>query len=295
MYETSRNESSYARLIFCFVCDIFLFVVAAAALAVASALAHRQEPQHENEADEEDRELEWREDALHEGPSRSVAPTPLLSIDSHDVFAISARTGESVDAVVATVVLTRDPVLADTAATALMVTDGEWADVARDMGVPAAPDLKTMLADPDIQGVILTVPNEQHLPVAREVGAALADEGAVAGNVGQHILLVRVESGGDELGMAAACQSLQRPRVEAGGQRPAGLALAGAFFIASMLDRRSDEKGNKIDMSDNLASANYIELAADIERGAVGAARRLRLSGRACSAPTRRRWRSAAG
>jgi predicted dehydrogenase len=43
---------------------------------------------------------------------------------------------------------------------------------ARDTGVPAAPDLKTMLADPAIQGVILTVPNEQHLPVAREVARA---------------------------------------------------------------------------------------------------------------------------
>ncbi|HET7156001.1 MAG TPA: Gfo/Idh/MocA family oxidoreductase, partial [Hyphomicrobiaceae bacterium] len=43
---------------------------------------------------------------------------------------------------------------------------------AREMGVPAAPDLKTMLADPAIEGVILTVPNEQHLPVAAEVARA---------------------------------------------------------------------------------------------------------------------------
>ncbi len=43
---------------------------------------------------------------------------------------------------------------------------------AKEMGVPAAPDLKTMLADPEIKGVILTVPNEQHLPVAREVAQA---------------------------------------------------------------------------------------------------------------------------
>ena len=43
---------------------------------------------------------------------------------------------------------------------------------AREMGVPAAPDLKTMLADPQIKGVILTVPNEQHLPLAREVAMA---------------------------------------------------------------------------------------------------------------------------
>lgn len=43
---------------------------------------------------------------------------------------------------------------------------------AKEMGVPAAPDLATMLADPEIKGVILTVPNEQHLPVAREVATA---------------------------------------------------------------------------------------------------------------------------
>src|SRR3954465_4328377 len=39
-------------------------------------------------------------------------------------------------------------------------------------GVAAAPDLKTLLADPEIKGVILTVPNEQHLPVAEEVARA---------------------------------------------------------------------------------------------------------------------------
>ena len=39
-------------------------------------------------------------------------------------------------------------------------------------GVAAAPDLKTLLADPEMKGVILTVPNEQHLPVAEEVARA---------------------------------------------------------------------------------------------------------------------------
>ena len=42
----------------------------------------------------------------------------------------------------------------------------------RDLGIPTVPDLETLLADPEIQGVILTVPNEQHLPVAREVAKA---------------------------------------------------------------------------------------------------------------------------
>jgi predicted dehydrogenase len=42
----------------------------------------------------------------------------------------------------------------------------------QEFGVAAMPDLATMLADPQIEGVILTVPNEQHLPVAREVAKA---------------------------------------------------------------------------------------------------------------------------
>jgi predicted dehydrogenase len=43
---------------------------------------------------------------------------------------------------------------------------------AKEMGVAAVPEMKTMLADPSIKGVILTVPNEQHLPVAAEVARA---------------------------------------------------------------------------------------------------------------------------
>jgi predicted dehydrogenase len=38
-----------------------------------------------------------------------------------------------------------------------------------DFGVPSVADLDTMLGDPEIKGVILTVPNEQHLPVAEAV------------------------------------------------------------------------------------------------------------------------------
>jgi predicted dehydrogenase len=43
---------------------------------------------------------------------------------------------------------------------------------AQEFGVPGVPDLDTMLADPQIDGVILTVPNEQHLPLARRVAMA---------------------------------------------------------------------------------------------------------------------------
>jgi predicted dehydrogenase len=42
----------------------------------------------------------------------------------------------------------------------------------QELGVRAVPDMKSMLSDPEIAGVILTVPNEQHLPIAAEVAKA---------------------------------------------------------------------------------------------------------------------------
>ena len=42
----------------------------------------------------------------------------------------------------------------------------------KEFGVKSAPDLATLLSNPEIKGVILTVPNEQHLPLAREVAKA---------------------------------------------------------------------------------------------------------------------------
>src|SRR5436305_2041097 len=51
-------------------------------------------------------------------------------------------------------------------------TESKRAEFARETGVPAVPELAAMLRDPQIKGVILTVPNEQHLPVALEVARA---------------------------------------------------------------------------------------------------------------------------
>ena len=39
-------------------------------------------------------------------------------------------------------------------------------------GVPSAPSMQALLANPRIEGVILTVPNEQHLPMATQVARA---------------------------------------------------------------------------------------------------------------------------
>jgi len=42
----------------------------------------------------------------------------------------------------------------------------------KELGVPAAPDMKALLGNSEIKGVILTVPNEQHFPLAEEVAKA---------------------------------------------------------------------------------------------------------------------------
>jgi predicted dehydrogenase len=41
-----------------------------------------------------------------------------------------------------------------------------------EMGVPASPTIAAILSNPAIEGVILTVPNEQHLPMAAQVAKA---------------------------------------------------------------------------------------------------------------------------
>jgi predicted dehydrogenase len=42
----------------------------------------------------------------------------------------------------------------------------------KETGVPAAAELKALLSNPEIKGIILTVPNEQHLPLAEQVARA---------------------------------------------------------------------------------------------------------------------------
>jgi predicted dehydrogenase len=42
----------------------------------------------------------------------------------------------------------------------------------KETGVPTVPDMKAVLSNPEIKGVLLTVPNEQHLPLAEQVARA---------------------------------------------------------------------------------------------------------------------------
>ncbi len=51
-------------------------------------------------------------------------------------------------------------------------SDEKRAAFERETGVATVPTLDAMLADPEVRGVIITVPNEQHLPVAARVAAA---------------------------------------------------------------------------------------------------------------------------
>jgi len=65
-----------------------------------------------------------------------------------------------------------------------------------DLGVPAVPDLRTMLSNHDIEGVILTVPNEQHLPVATEVAKAkkhVYTEKPIASTLGEGLEIAALE------------------------------------------------------------------------------------------------------
>jgi predicted dehydrogenase len=45
-------------------------------------------------------------------------------------------------------------------------------DFQNEFGIPSQPGMKTLLSDPEMKGVFLTVPNEHHLPVAEDVAKA---------------------------------------------------------------------------------------------------------------------------
>jgi len=67
----------------------------------------------------------------------------------------------------------------------------------KDFGVPSVADLDTMLNDPEIKGVILTVPNEQHLPVAEAVaksGKHVYTEKPIANTLESGLLIEELQS-----------------------------------------------------------------------------------------------------
>ncbi len=66
----------------------------------------------------------------------------------------------------------------------------------------SAPSLEALLSNPEIKGVILTVPNEQHLPLAREVAKA-----------GKHVYTEKPIASTLEEGLAI--EALERPTASA--------------------------------------------------------------------------------
>lgn len=115
----------------------------------------------------------------------------------------------------------------------------------QELGVPAAPDLKTLLSDPAIQGVILTVPNEQHLPVAEEVAKA-----------GKHVYTEKPIAHTLEDGMRI--EALQkRYGVQVAVGHSARL-LAGTRLIKQAIDR--GELGRVAFMEANFSNERALEL-----------------------------------
>ena len=63
-------------------------------------------------------------------------------------------------------------------------------------GVPSAPDMDAILSNLSIQGVILTVPNEQHLPMARlvaQAGKHVYTEKPIASTLADGLLIAELE------------------------------------------------------------------------------------------------------
>jgi len=63
-------------------------------------------------------------------------------------------------------------------------------------GIRVTPDLPTLLSDPEVEGAILTVPNEEHWPVAREVARAnkhVYTEKPIANTVAEALRIVDLQ------------------------------------------------------------------------------------------------------
>ena len=121
----------------------------------------------------------------------------------------------------------------------------------REFAIPSAPDLGTLLANPDISGVILTVPNEQHLPVAREVARG-----------GKHIYTEKPIA--NTLGNGLAIEALQEQygvRVMVGHS---ARLLKGAREIRAAIDR--GELGTVVFIEANFSNERALELTPDTWR-----------------------------
>jgi len=118
-------------------------------------------------------------------------------------------------------------------------------------GVPSADSMEEMLSDPEIKGVILTVPNEHHLPVAEAVAKAgkhIYTEKPIANTLENGI---RLEALQDKYGVKAMVGHSAR-------------LLRGARLMKDAID--SGELGTLSFMESNFSNERALELTPDTWR-----------------------------
>ena len=122
---------------------------------------------------------------------------------------------------------------------------------ARDMGVPAAPDIETLLANPRLKGVILTVPNEQHFPLAEQVARAgkhVYTEKPIANTLEDGLRIAALEA---EYGVSVTVGHSAR-------------LMAGIRIMREMID--AGELGRVAFMEANFSNERALELTPDTWR-----------------------------
>ena len=120
-----------------------------------------------------------------------------------------------------------------------------------DFGIPCTPSFEAMLADPEIAGVILTVPNEQHLPLAIETAKA-----------GKHVYTEKPIASTLEEGLEiAALQQAYGITVTVGHS---ARLMAGIRLIRAAIDR--GELGRVAFLEANFSNERALELNPQVWR-----------------------------
>ena len=115
----------------------------------------------------------------------------------------------------------------------------------KETGVPPVGDLKAMLSNPEIRGVILTVPNEQHLPLAEQVARA-----------GKHVYTEKPIAQTLEDGLKIAALEKQHGVTVTVGH--SARLMAGIRLIKARIDR--GELGRVAFMEANFSNERALEL-----------------------------------
>jgi predicted dehydrogenase len=115
----------------------------------------------------------------------------------------------------------------------------------KELGVPAAPDMKSLLANPELKGIILTVPNEQHLPLAEQVARA-----------GKHVYTEKPIAQTLEDGLTIAALEKQHGVTVTVGH--SARLMAGIRIIKERIDR--GELGRVAFMEANFSNERALEL-----------------------------------